>query len=119
GASPDAGELAALARDAVHADTRPAEAGACAPDSIPLPAAPAPSSIRDVVSYPRGDEAAREIAERIVALAWPSDRAPAWLRERLGPMDGPPRAVAVDARDVADLLERNPARAVVVALPKP
>jgi hypothetical protein len=72
--------LNALARDAVRADVR------AATDVVPCPALspsmPAAQQHNTLV-YPREDAIARSIAERLVALAWPVARSPAWLRDRL------------------------------------
>jgi hypothetical protein len=98
-------ERRSLARDAVSADARAAEppfwwneAAACPPG---VASGPTPTSSR--VAYIRGDEVARGLAERIVALA--------------GPGTGL-RAAAVEPADFARLLRTGSDRAYVVALPR-
>jgi len=70
---PDTGAFrAGLARDAVRAEARPAAAPfwwdaapGCQRPAPPVPSAPS----SDVIGYERGDASARELAERLVALA--------------------------------------------------
>jgi hypothetical protein len=124
---PPADALLALARDAVPAGTRAAEppfwwndaecvmaVRARPPSSVPRAGAPI------VYYYPRGDAIARGIAERVVALAWPVARAPAWLRKLL-PLDnaaGAPRAAAIDEQAAVDSVRTGRSLAFVVALPR-
>ena len=56
------------------------------------------SRARDVV-YPRDDDVARALAERVAAIAWPAAAAPGWLRDLLPAgygTDGPPRVSGLD-----------------------
>ena len=94
-----------LARDAVSADARAAEppfwwseAAAC---STRLASGPTPGSSR--VAYIRGDEVARGLAERIVALAGSGT---------------PLKAAALEPADFAALLRTGSDRAYVVPLPR-
>lgn len=99
----DAGR-SSLARDAVSADARAAESPFWWTEVATCPAGgagPAPTSSR--VVYIRGDEVARGLAERVVALA--------------GPGTGL-RAAALEAAHFATLLRTGSDRAYVVALPR-
>ena len=98
-------ERRSLARDAVSADARAAEppfwwseVAAC---PARLASGPTPGSSR--VAYTRGDEVARGLAERIVALAGSGTRS---------------RAVALEPADFATLLRTGSDQAYVVALPR-
>ena len=98
-------ERRSLARDAVSSDARAAEppfwwneAAAC-----PAGVASGPIPTASRVAYIRGDEVARGLAERIVALA--------------GSGTGL-RAAALDPADFARLLRTGSDRAYVVALPR-
>jgi len=85
--------LEGLARGAVRADARPALApfwwheGGCGGEAVTPGSAPAAArrvgradpGARARVAYPRGDAVAREIAERLVALAGRGSAVPAWL----------------------------------------
>jgi hypothetical protein len=125
---PSSEVVRAFARDAVRADMRPAEPpfwwqdrdcrADPPPASTPVPA----SGGTDAVVYPRADAIARDIAERLVALAWPPTRAPAWLQAVL-PVDDrtynrAPRALALDDRALLESLRTNSALAFVIALPR-
>ena len=97
-------ERQSLARDAVQADARPAEplpwwneVGGC-----PATAAEA-SVISRRIAYVLGDEVARALAERVVALA---------------EIDTDLRTVGVEASEFATLLRRGSERAYIVALPR-
>jgi hypothetical protein len=98
-------ERRSLARDAVSADARAAEPPfwwekkATCPTG--LASEPIPTSSR--VAYIRGDEVARSLAERIVALAGSSTGL---------------RAAALEPGDFARLLRTGSDRAYVVALPR-
>jgi hypothetical protein len=92
-----------LARDAVRAEARPAEIPFWT-DSLALCSAVRPSgtssSVTSRVAYPRGDEVARGLAERIVAISG----------------DRQLRAAALD--DFASALGRAAERAYVVPVPR-
>ncbi|HEX6134236.1 MAG TPA: ABC transporter substrate-binding protein [Longimicrobiales bacterium] len=116
-ASP-AAALDALARDAVRADARPASppfwwTSCTAPDREPAVQATASG-----ILYPRGDETARELAERIAALAWPSSRSPAWLRERLPSGYTLPRTAGVDSGAMSAALRAGTALAAIASVPR-
>jgi hypothetical protein len=114
---------AALARDVVRPAARPAQP--------PFWWEPAPCGLagvrfrshdeaRDIV-YPRGDGAARALAERIAALAWPVPSAPAWLRELLPGSYGAgsaPRAVPVDESALLRAVRTRLPLAVIAPLPR-
>lgn len=114
---------AALARDVVRPAARPAQP--------PFWWEPAPCGLagvrfrshdeaRDIV-YPRDDGAARALAERIAALAWPVSSAPAWLRELLPGSygaNGAPRAVPVDEGALLRAVRTRLPLAVIAPLPR-
>jgi hypothetical protein len=88
---PDARDLEVFARTAVRAPVRGAQLPHWWQGCAPWPAAAGRTASLDVM-YVDHDAAARDIAERIVALAWPRDRAPAWVRDALPTYGAPPRA---------------------------
>jgi hypothetical protein len=92
-----------LARDAVHADARPAQPPFWWSDLAGCPAdsAPIPQQHSSRVVYLRGDEVGRELAERIVALAGPSTAL---------------RTAALEASELAAVLRNDSERAYVLAL---
>ena len=99
------GDRRSLARDAVNADARAAEppfwwneVAAC-----PTRATSGPTSVSSRVVYIRGDEVARGLAGRIVALAGSGT---------------PLRAAALEPADFAAQLRSGSDRAYVVALPR-
>ncbi|MEP7226477.1 MAG: ABC transporter substrate-binding protein [Gemmatimonadales bacterium] len=98
-------ERRSLARDAVSADARAAEPpfwwGEVAACPARLASGPTPGSSR--VAYVRGDEVARGLAERIVALAGSGTRL---------------SAAALEPADFAMLLQTGSDQAFVVALPR-
>lgn len=118
----------ALARDAVRAEARasevPASAGAAsacesvmAPGALGvqdgIPAPPASEAAARIV-YPREDRTARELAERLVALAAgrPGPAVPAWVT-------GLPRvAVGLSDDAFAAALRRRSEAAIVLAVPR-
>jgi hypothetical protein len=98
-------ERRSLARDAVSADARAAEqpfwwneAAECSTS-----VSSAPTSISSRIVYTRGDEVARGLAERIVALAGPGTDL---------------RVAALERTDFAAQLRTGSDRAYVVALPR-
>ena len=108
-----------LARDAVTADARgAAEPFAWLFDSSCIgPRASAPASPMPVVAYAAGDAIARELAERIVALA--GGRAgSAWLPAKLTSGGTTPRVVAVDVDSIVDELASGRAAAAVAPVPR-
>jgi hypothetical protein len=122
--TPPLDAVAALARDAVRADARPAEPPfwwrnpECAPAQTAASAAPTRGR---TIAYPRNDAFARALAERIVALAWPVSRAPAWLSAVL-PLTAsgqPPTATALDPPAQLDALRNGTALALIAPLPRP
>ncbi len=117
--APSRVERDALARDAVTADAR----GAAPPfasinDTTCLVvfarASPPP---RSVVAYPAGDAVARQLAERIVALARARAR-PAWLPASLASGGAASRVAAIDIGSAADALLGGRAAAAIVAIPR-
>lgn len=125
---PSPAAVQAFSRDAVRADIRPAEPPFwwqdrdCRPGLPSSSAAVTASGGIPVVVYPRSDAIARDIAERLVALAWPPTRAPAWL-ESVMPVEyrtlnTAPSARALDERALLESLRTNAALAFVIALPR-
>jgi hypothetical protein len=117
--APTQTERDALARDAVTADARGAAPpiasvtdGTCA---APLAAVGTPT--RPVVAYAAGDAIARQLAERIVALAAAHAR-PAWLPARLASAGATPRVAAVAADSISVALATGRAAVAVVAFPR-
>lgn len=93
-------ERAALARNAVTSDARGAVEpfpgftdSACVTNPLP-----APTSVRPVLGYASGDRTARQLAERIVALAAVRNR-PAWIPASITPTIGTPLRLAPIALD--------------------
>lgn len=113
---PDARD--ALARDAVTSEARGAtgpfwwqDSTTCRVRMTPPPGAP------HVIAYVAGDNIARQLAERIAALAG-SGNAPAWLPAPLGGATAQPWHVApVNADSLAASLARGRAAAAVYAYP--
>jgi hypothetical protein len=118
-AIPSEAERNALARDAVTADARGAlQPFAWLTDSscvAPLPVSPA--TPRPVVAYAAGDAIARQLAERIVALAGGGTR-PAWLPAGLAQGAQVPRVAPVVADSIAGALATGRAAAAILALPR-
>jgi hypothetical protein len=112
---PSQAERDALARDAVTGDARGAappfawltDSGCFAPLAHPSTAP------RPVVAYAAGDAIARQLAERIVALADARTR-PGWLPASLA-SGATPRVAAIAVDSVADALASGRAAAAVVA----
>ncbi|MEX2283767.1 MAG: ABC transporter substrate-binding protein [Gemmatimonadota bacterium] len=122
-ATPAAAEIAPV-KEAIRADTRAAEPPFWwqRAECVPATFSPVRTDTRNRnVVYPVNDPIARGIAERLVALAWPAARAPAWLRVRLGDYSalGSPTAVGVDERTLLQTMRTGRALAVVIALPRP
>ena len=117
-AVPSQADREALARDAVMADTRGATqpfawlASTCTALAS-RPAAP-PGS---VVAYASGDAIARQLAERIVALAGARGR-PAWLPGSIASSGAALRVAAIAADSIANAIATGRAVAAVVALPR-
>lgn len=115
---PSDAERDAMARDAVRADVR----GAARPfawllDStcVAGPAPLASGTVRPIVAYATGDAIARQLAERIVALA-ESDPRPAWLPAALGRDARASRVAPVASDSIVDMLASGRAVAAVVAV---
>jgi hypothetical protein len=116
---PSEADRDALARNAVTGDVRGAaqpfawlaDAGCAAPF------APSLATPRPVVAYPAGDAIARQLAERIVALAGVSAR-PAWIPASLARRATAPRIAPVATDSITDALMTGRAAAAVVALPR-
>ena len=111
-AVPSQVERDALARDAVTADTR----GALPPfawltDSCLSPLVHPSTAPRPVIAYAAGDAIARQLAERIVALAGAGERT-AWLPSGTGV----PRIAAIAADSISGALASGRAAAAVVAV---
>lgn len=112
-------ERDALARDAVKADTRGAAEPfawltdpTCVATGIRPRAAP-----KSVVAYAAGDAIARQLAERVAALAGARTR-PAWLPANLASGAAAPRVASIAADSIADALANGRIAAAVVALPR-
>lgn len=108
----------ALARDAVSADAR----GAAAPFpwlSDPACFAPGPEpggAARSVVAYATDDAIARQLAERIVALAAAPER-PGWIPAALARTGGgPARVLPVPGDSIPAVLAAGRATAAIIAL---
>lgn len=99
------GERRSLARDAVEADARVAEPPFWWEQSLACPTAETPTTppAGDRIAYVQGDEVARALAERLVALAGPGTRL---------------RIAALDQSGFAAALRAGSERAYVLALPK-
>lgn len=116
---PSQAERDALARDAVTGDVR----GAAEPFAWLTDAAcvsritPPSASARSVVAYPADDAIARQLAERVVALAGTRDRV-AWLPAGLASSTTAPRVVAMPVDSVYGALASGRAAAAVVAVPR-
>jgi hypothetical protein len=98
-----AGFRLVLARNAVRADARPADsatwpdsAARCSPEALP------PPSSSNAIVFPAADATARELAERLVALAGPARLAVRGL----------------DPDSLAAALRRGDARAFIVSAPR-
>jgi hypothetical protein len=122
GASAHAAELA---RSVVSIETRPAagplwwEETYCAVGRQRGPA-PTRAASRAIV-FPEGDPIARAIAERLVAIAWPAQRAPEWLRSILPADDanaGPPIAQPLAAHALSEAMVTRRMLAGVVPWPR-
>ena len=115
---PSQADREALARDAVMADTRGATqpfawlASTCTALASP-PTAP-PGS---VVAYASGDAIARQLAERIVALAGARVR-PAWLPASIASSGAALRVAAIPTDSIANAIATGRAASAVVALPR-
>jgi hypothetical protein len=111
---PSAVERDAFARDAVRTDAR----GAADPfrwqsDSACAVAVPRPSvQSRALVAYPSGDAVARQVAERVVALAGMAS-APAWVPASLRARPGL-RVAQAERDSLAQVLADGRAAAVVI-----
>jgi hypothetical protein len=118
-AVPSQGERDALARDAVTGDTRgAAEPFAWLTDaSCVAHFAPASTSSKPVVAYAAGDAIARQLAERVVALAGAGPR-PAWLPATLASSAAAPRIAAMAPDSISGALVSGRVAAAVVAVPR-
>jgi hypothetical protein len=119
-AAPPPDALHSLARDVVRGDARAPGTGlACTTRAAVTPATP--SRLSRSVLYDEADAAGRALAERIVALAWPAEQAPAWLRALLPAgyaSSGAPVATAVQSAALADAIRQGAGLAWVVAVPR-
>ncbi len=119
-ASPSMEQRDALARDAVQADARGAQPPfwwdtdtTCA-TGTPRYSVGAPR----IVGYPADDPIARQLAERIVALASAHDTPP-WIPSTLSsPTAGPLRTVGLAPTGLNDALASGQVAAFVTALPR-
>ncbi|HEX3276275.1 MAG TPA: hypothetical protein VHR43_15565 [Gemmatimonadales bacterium] len=102
-----AGFRAALARDAVRAEARPVPQGDWSDSTARCSrtASGSPVSVSDAVVYPVGDAAARELAERLMALA-----NGAWAETR--PLDPAALATALARAEARAFVVRTAARAL-------
>jgi hypothetical protein len=128
--APAAAELEALAAGALHGDARAAaqpfwwQDPVCRPAHAPVPPGGSGAAVAGdgAIVYARGDAAARAVAERLVALAWPAARTPAWLRALLpagyAARATAPTAVALDPGALHDALRGRDGLAFVLALPR-
>ncbi len=108
----------ALARDAVTADTRGAVQPFAwlSPTCTALPSPPAARPV-PVVAYAFGDAIARQLAERIVALAG-ARVPPAWLPASIASSGAALRVAAIAGDSIANTIATGRAVAAVVALPR-
>jgi hypothetical protein len=115
---PSQAERDALARDAVTGDVRgAAEPFAWLTDSVCIARiTPPPASPRSVVAYPADDAVARQLAERVVALAGATRGT--WLPAVLMSFSAAPRIVAMNADAISGALASGRAVAAVVAIPR-
>jgi hypothetical protein len=74
-----------------------------------------PMSRISQVVYPRDDQTARELAERLVALSGSAD-APRWTKALLSPSDGTLRTAGLRSSDLESSLAGGEARAYVLPL---
>lgn len=72
------------------------------------------------MAYPRDDATARAIAERVVALAWPSTRSPGWLTHLLPdvPAAAPPVAEGLPEEALFEALRTGSLLAAVLPVPR-
>lgn len=120
-----AGVMADLAP---HASARAAEpplwwsAAGCLAGASPSPVPPAATGPRSarLVAYPRDDAAARAIAERIAALAWPATRSPEWLTPLLPniPATAPPVTEGLTEEALSEALRTGSLLAAVLPVPR-
>lgn len=124
GAMPPPEVREGLARDAVRAEARGAAPpywwhtdSRCAAAADPV--VPPAASVVPSLAYPRDDPLARDLADRLVALAASPDPPP-WLSRQLteGGASARVRAVGVDPSAVAAALAGASAAAAVVPLPR-
>jgi hypothetical protein len=115
-AIPSQADREALARDAVMADTRGATPPFAwlSPTCTALAARPT-APPKSVVAYASGDAIARQLAERIVALASARER-PAWLPASVASSGAALRVAAIAADSIAIAIATGRAVAAVVAL---
>lgn len=80
-----------------------------------------PTADRDpfTIAYRRGDAAARDVAERIAALAWPVSRTPGWLDAVLPRDRGAARTLPLDDATLAAAVRDAGAAAFVLSMPRP
>lgn len=113
---PEESERESLARDAAATGTRAAGMTSpawCTTGAGSVSSRPAAAT----VAYPRGDDIARGMAERIAALSWPVDRTPTWLRMLLPPtVSAPLTARAVDADALLEEMRTGAGGLFVVAM---
>ncbi len=116
--APSNAERAALARDAASVGTRAATQSSPGWCDTGVQATSRSSGASTVIAYSRGDDIARGIAERLVALSWPPVRTPEWLQARRpggsADVDGP---LTVRALDAAALLEEMRAGRAMFVVP--
>jgi hypothetical protein len=73
------------------------------------------------IVFPEGDPIARAVAERLVAIAWPAQRAPAWLRSLLPEnytRGSAPIVQPLDARRFPEAFRGRPRLAAVLPVPR-
>ena len=119
GSRPPAAVLDALGQEAVRGDVRAAQGPfpweQCRSGSV-APLRPADS--RNAVAYAEHDMIARGLAERIVALAWPAERSPLWLRELLPLAGRAPVARGYSPDELSAAIHASPPLAVIAPLPR-
>jgi hypothetical protein len=118
GAIPSVGERAALARDAVTSDARGAtEPFAWLTDTACTAVVGKPSAEpRAVIAYRAGDSTAKQIAERIVALAG-GTAVPPWISSALGMGTvATPRVAAFRGDSIYRALESGAASGAVIPI---
>ena len=105
---------AALARDAVRGEVRPAEPPFRWQATECLRVAASRVSATRAIAYPAEDGIARGLAERIAALTWPASRTPAWLRALIRPTGRAPTVIPMAEEALMRALRTDASLAAVI-----